>query len=93
MRCGRRWLGQVPDAIGGQDVVRMAVQVLTGSQRIVVRGSACRAAICTSRKSMPASKLVVTKRMAEHVRMCPCDLDAGGFGEVPQAAGSLRRRM
>jgi hypothetical protein len=27
------------------------------------------------------------KRMAEHVRMCPCDLDAGGFGEVPQAAG------
>jgi hypothetical protein len=25
--------------------------------------------------------------MTEHVRVCPGDLDAGGFGEVPQAAG------
>ena len=27
------------------------------------------------------------KRVAEHVRVCPGDLDAGGLGEVPQAAG------
>ena len=26
-------------------------------------------------------------RVAEHVRVCPGDLDAGGFGEMVQAAG------
>jgi len=52
----------------------------------VVRGSACRAAIWTSRKSTPASKLVVTQ-VAQHVRVRPGDRHPGGFGGAPQAAG------
>ena len=66
----------------------MAVQVLTGSV-VTHRGA---------RIGVPGGDLHIAqvhasvehgrdKRMAEHVRMCPCDLDAGGFGEVPQAAG------
>ena len=30
---------------------------------------------------------MVVTNVTEHVRMCAGDLDAGGFGEVPQAAG------
>src|SRR5271165_4336285 len=48
--------------VRGEDVVRVTVEVLAGpTWRMVVRGSACRAAIWTSRRSTPASKLVVTK--------------------------------
>ena len=31
--------------------------------------------------------MVVDERVAQHARVCPGDLDAGGFSEVPQAAG------
>src|ERR1700685_2969314 len=54
--------------------------------RIVVRGSAWRAAIWTSRKSTPASSMVATG-VTGHVRVRPGDLDAGCLGEVARAAG------
>jgi hypothetical protein len=54
--------------------------------RIVVRGSAWRAAIWTSRRSTPASKLVVTN-VTEHVRVCLGHMYAGLIRDVPQAAG------
>jgi hypothetical protein len=72
---------------GAEDVVRVAVQVLAArSHRIVVRGSAWRAAIWTSRKSTPASSMFGTN-VAEHVRVCSGDPDVGGSGEPAQAAG------
>lgn len=40
-----------------------------GRKRMVVRGSACRAAICTSRRSTPTSSIVVTKVCRS---MCGC---------------------
>ena len=58
-----------------------------GPYRMVVRGSAGRAAIWTSLRSTPASKHGRDECVAEHVRMGSGDLDAGGFGESPQTAG------
>jgi hypothetical protein len=55
--------------------------------RMVVRGSACRAATWTSGRSTPAPGMVVTKGVAEHVRVCPGRLHASFLREVPQAAG------
>jgi hypothetical protein len=46
--------------VGGQDVVGVAVEVLASPVVAQVRESACRAAICTSRRSTPASSMVVT---------------------------------
>ena len=47
--------------VGGEDVVGVAVEVLAGpTWRMVVRGSAWRAAIWTSRRPTPASSMVVT---------------------------------
>ena len=52
---------------------------------MVVRGSACRAAIWTSRRSTPASKLVtnVCRNICRWVRA----IRAAGLGEVSEAAG------
>jgi hypothetical protein len=74
---------------GGQDLVRVTVEVLAGSLCIVVRGSACQAAICTSHRSTLASKLMhgSDKGVPQHAGMRPGDLDAGGPGEVARAAG------
>lgn len=52
---------------------------------MVVRGSACLAAIWTSRKSTPASSMVLTT--AQHVRVHPGEADSGVAGEVPQPSG------
>jgi hypothetical protein len=52
---------------------------------MVVRGSACRAAIWTSRRSNPS----VERRdegVPEHVRVRSCHLYPGGFGELAQAS-------
>src|SRR5450755_4123871 len=54
---------------------------------MVVRGSACRAAIWTSRRSTPASSMVVTKVWRS---MCGCGLEI----RTPAAsARRLRRRV
>ena len=46
--------------VGGDDIGRVPVQAAAGPViRIVVRGSACDAASCTSRSGTPASKLTV----------------------------------
>jgi hypothetical protein len=55
------------------------------SYRMVVRGSACRAAICTSRRSTPASSMVVT--CAEHVRVHARKPDPRSGGQTPQPSG------
>jgi hypothetical protein len=66
-------IGAAGRHVGGQDVVRVAVQVVAGPLcRIVVRGSAWRAAIWTSRRSTPASSMVVTKVCRS---ICGCALD------------------
>jgi hypothetical protein len=71
---------------GGEDVVRVAVKVLAGSVVAhVVRGSAWRAAIWTSRRSTPASSMVVTKVWRS---MCGCALPAW----MPAVSASRRRR-
>src|SRR5690242_14562815 len=75
--------------VGGEDVVRIAVQVLARS--VVAHGG--------SRVGVPGSDLDVAEvdagiehgrdeGMPEHMRMGPGDLDAGGLSEVVQAAGS-----
>src|SRR5271165_7233704 len=53
---------------------------------MVVRGSACRAAIWTSRRSTPASSMV--ESVSQHVGMRPSDRHADLLREPPQAAGS-----
>ncbi len=74
--------------VGGQDVVRVAVQVLAGSviphrrTRVGVTGSDLDVAQVGA--SVEHGRDV---GVTEHMRMCPGDLDAGGFGEVTQAAG------
>jgi hypothetical protein len=50
---------------------------------MVVRGSACRAAICTSRKSTPASSMVVTKVWRS---MCGCIRGNRTTGYVGQSS-------
>lgn len=58
--------------VGGEDVVGVSVEVLSGSVVAHGRaGSACRAAICTWRRSTPASSMVVTKVCRS---MCGCIL-------------------
>src|SRR5271166_3450482 len=54
---------------------------------MVVRGSACRAAIWTSRRSNPGIQTGRDERVPEHVRMWPGDPHVRVLGEVPQAAG------
>jgi len=54
---------------------------------MVVRGSACRAAIWTSRRSTPASKRRGHEGVPEHVRVHPGHSDSRGVGEVEQSAG------
>jgi hypothetical protein len=53
----------------------------------VVRGPAWRAAIWTSRKVDAGVEHGRDKRVTEHVRVRPSDLDASCLGEVAQAAG------
>jgi hypothetical protein len=53
---------------------------------MVVRGSAWRAAICTSRRSTPASSMVVTP-VAQHVGMHARESDSGTGGEAEQPSG------
>jgi hypothetical protein len=53
----------------------------------VVRGSAWRAAIWTSRRSTPGVEHGGDEGVAEHVRVRPGDRHPGGFGEPAQAAG------
>jgi hypothetical protein len=57
------------------------------SYRIVVRGSACRAAICHIAQVGVGVEHGRNVGMAEHVRVRPGGLDAGSFSEVPQASG------
>ena len=87
--------------VGSQDVVRVAVEVLAGSViRIVVRGSAWRAAIWTSRRSTPASSMVVTNvwllsalAVFAGIRVAVglgC-WEADPFHMVPQQAAARRR--
>jgi murein DD-endopeptidase MepM/ murein hydrolase activator NlpD len=54
---------------------------------MVVRGSACRAAICTSRRLTPGVEHRGDVRVAEHVRMHPRDLDSRGVGQLLHPAG------
>src|SRR5574342_639791 len=54
---------------------------------MVVRGSAWRAAIWTSWRLTPASSMVVTKNMPEHMWVHSGHFDSGGVGQVPQPAG------
>src|ERR1035441_160332 len=54
---------------------------------MVVCGSAWRAAIWTSRRSTPASSIVVTECMAEHMRVRPGNPYSGDVGQAPQAPG------
>jgi hypothetical protein len=73
---------------GGEDVVRVAVQVLAGP---VVPHSGVRVGVAGSDLDVPEVDASVEhgrdERVAEHVRVRPGDLDAGGSGESPQAAG------
>src|SRR5690349_11797713 len=54
---------------------------------MVVRGSACGAAIRVSRRSTPASSIVVTKVCAQHVGEHPGDAYPGDLLQAVQQAG------
>lgn len=54
---------------------------------MVVRGSAWREAICTSRRLTPASKHGGDEGVAQHVRVHLWHLDPGGGGQVLEPAG------
>ena len=55
--------------VGGDDVGRVPVQAAAArSYRIVVRGSACEAASCTSRSGTPASRRGGDERVPQRVR-------------------------
>jgi hypothetical protein len=72
--------------VGGEDVVGVAVEILASPVvRIVVRGSAWRAAIWTSRRSTPASSMVVTK-------VCPSMCGCGLAILTPAVSASRRSR-
>jgi hypothetical protein len=65
----------------------MAVEVLAVPYwRMVVRGSAWRAAIWTSRRPVPAPGMVVTN-VPEHVGMSPVDPDSRCLGEPSEPPG------
>jgi len=69
-----------------EDVVRVAIEVLAStSYRMVVRGSAGRAAIWTSGRSTPASSMVVTKVCRS---MCGCIRG----NRTPASAATCRSR-
>src|SRR5579862_8430443 len=74
--------------VGGEDVVGVAVEVLAVpvmAERMVVRGSACWAAIWTSFRSTPASKLVVTN-------VCLSMWGCGRVIRTPACRAMWRRR-
>lgn len=61
----------------------MAVKVLARTVVTqVVRGLACRAAMCTSRRSTPASSMVVTY-VSQHVGVHPRQSDDRDLRESP----------
>ncbi len=74
--------------VGGEDVVRVAVEVLAGS---VIPHSGARVGVPGGDLDVPKVNASVEhgrdERVSEHVRVCPGDVDAGGSGEVAQAAG------
>ena len=70
-------------------VVRMAVQVLAGSI-VAHRGAGVGVAggdLDIAQVDACAYLHGDDEHVAEHVRVCPGDLDAGGLGESAQAAG------
>ena len=75
--------------VGGDDVGRVPVQAAAGPYRIVVRGSECEAASCTSRSGTPAPLCGGDERMPQRMRS---DLltDPGTTGR--RAGRSARRR-
>jgi hypothetical protein len=74
--------------VGGEDVVRVAVQVAAGpvvphrGSRVSVAGGGLHVAQVGA--SVEHGRDV---SVTEHVGVCPGDLDAGGFGQPVQAAG------
>ena len=74
--------------VRGEDVVRVAVQVLPGP---VIPHSRARVGVPGGDLDVPeVDASIETGRdegMTEHMRVRPGDLDAGACGEPPQAAG------
>ena len=83
----RAWSG-AGRHVGGQDVVRVAVQVLACS---VVPHRGARVGVAGGDLNIAQVNASIEhgrdERVAQHVRVRSGDLDAGGLGEVPQAAG------
>src|SRR5713101_1319999 len=75
--------------VGGEDVVRVAVQVLAGP---VIPHSRARIRVAGGDLNVPEAGAGIEhgrdESVAEHVRVRPGRLDAGGLGELTQAAGS-----
>jgi hypothetical protein len=73
---------------GGEDVVRVAVEVVAGS--VVAHGGA-RVGVAGGDLDGAQVDACVghggDEGVAEHVQVCPGEVDAGGFGEPAQAAG------